>query len=111
MEKYKVLTSSLKYYFAVKYHMDGSSDLAAIEFISAFLGFYFLIICVALIIWALSIWLSIACIIDVAKKDEAVFKDKTLWIVLLILSFFLPFGIIIPIIYYFMYKPKMAFWK
>jgi len=83
---------------------------------SAVAGIYFslfwlLIVCVGIILSVLVIWLYIACFVDLAAKKEEDFKNKTLWLVLLIISFFVPFGTILPIVYYFMYKPRFKFWE
>lgn len=80
-------------------------------FLFSFLGIYCLILVGIFVFSALFMWLLIVCFIDVSNKTEEEFRDRTLWIILLIISFFIPFGFIIPLIYYFQYKPKMKFWE
>ncbi len=76
-----------------------------------FAGCNLLFLCIGLLLSIAAIWLFIACLIDVSRKSETEFKDRTLWLVILILGFFIPFGFIAPIVYYFKYKPNLYFWK
>ena len=67
------------------------------------------LICVLVVYW---FWL--ACLIDVFNKDPKEFQDRTLWIILLLVSFFIPgiiWQLIASAIYYVMYKPKLKFWE
>lgn len=86
-------------------------DSGSAIFLSLFTFIWIAIFCLSIIFSIFSIWLTIACLVDVSKKSESEFKDRTLWIILLIISFFVPLGIILPIVYYFTYHPKFLFWK
>lgn len=65
-------------------------------------GTFFLImsiIVLALLSLAFQIWM----IVDCAKRE---FGDKTLWLVLLVLGFFMQYGLIVSIVYYFVVKKE-----
>lgn len=51
----------------------------------------------------LSIAFQVWMIVDCAKRE---FADKTLWLVLLVLGFFMQYGLIVSIIYYFVVKKE-----
>lgn len=82
-----------------------------LSFLLFFGGFYALIMCLSVFFIILGIWLFIACIVDLIKKDEATFPEKTTWLVILIITFGLGLGFIPSVIYFVMYKPKFLFWK
>jgi hypothetical protein len=69
------------------------------------------ILLVALAVVFLILWIFIACLIDVFKKTDTEFPDRTLWIILLLGSLFLGFMGITTLIYYFMYRPRLDFWN
>lgn len=56
------------------------------------------------------LWVYIACLIDVFSKTEAEFPERTLWIVLLLGTLFFGMMWLVALIYYFLYRPKLAFW-
>lgn len=78
-------------------------------------AFGLLITCIVIfVVCAVSlllIWLFVASVVDVIRKDEAEFKDKTLWLVLLLGSTVVGLMWLSGIIYYFMFKPKLNFWE
>ncbi len=59
----------------------------------------------------LIIWLFVACLVDAFLKSEQEFPDRTLWIILLIGSAFVSLMWLSSIVYYFMYRPKLDFWR
>ncbi len=68
-------------------------------------------IAVVVAIVALVFWIMM--IVDCVKREESQFppgqeKNKTLWLIGLIVGLFLPFGIVIPILYFFMIKRKTS---
>ncbi len=52
---------------------------------------------------AFIIWMLIDCI----KRDEKDFKDRTLWIILLLIGIFCGYSGILSIVYYFAVKKKL----
>ena len=77
-----------------------------------FFGLFFLtipvlftlgIILLGLALTAFSVWMLIDCL----KRDEAEFKDKTLWTVLLAVGFFAGYSLILSIVYYFVVKKEL----
>jgi hypothetical protein len=88
--------------------MEAIFGLTFISFIGLF---YCLIFLFSIAVLVISIWLFIACIIDLSRKTEAEFPEKTFWLVILILTFVLGFGLITSLIYYFLYKPNLRFWN
>ena len=75
------------------------------EILSAamFFGFMFLIFSAILISIAgliLNVWMLVDCI----NREEEGFKDKTLWMILLVLGLFLQYSLIISLVYYFVVK-------
>jgi len=57
----------------------------------------------ALAFLAFVIWMLIDCI----KRDEKDFKDRTLWIVVLVIGIFCGYSGILSIVYYFAVKRKL----
>lgn len=68
-----------------------------------FVWFWITIILFSLCSLGFSIWMLIDCI----KREENNFKDKTLWTVLLAVSLFLGYNLILSVIYYFVVKRKL----
>lgn len=62
--------------------------------------FGILLVCLSI---AFVIWMLIDCI----KRKESDFKDRTLWIILLVLGIFLGYSFIISIVYYFAVKREL----
>lgn len=58
---------------------------------------------IGLVFFILNVWM----IIDVLGRDEKVLPNKTMWLVLLIVGFFVGFGGIVAIYYYFARKKKL----
>ena len=75
------------------------------------LSILFCILFFLLFIGIVTFWIYIASVVDVLKKDEKEFKDRTLWLVLLIGSLFIGMNWLTGIIYYVLYKPRLKFWK
>jgi hypothetical protein len=77
--------------------------------------FGLLLLCLVLFIgFAIAVaalWLYIACLLDALKKTEEEMPNRTIWIVVLIVTFFTGFSFIPSIVYYFLYNPKLDFWK
>jgi hypothetical protein len=69
------------------------------------------IIIVGLTISLAVLWLYLAGLSDVLRKTETEFKDRTLWIIVFAASFFMGFMWLSAIVYYFMYRPTLAFWR
>lgn len=72
-------------------------------------GFFvsYFLICGGLLIYSIFFWLWLSCLIHAYKND---FKDRNLWLSILLISFFIPgfiWHIIASIIYYAIYKPKL----
>ncbi len=59
----------------------------------------------------LMIWLYLACLVDVFRKTDTEFKDRTLWLVLLIAGLVFGYGGIAALIYYLLYRPRLDFWN
>lgn len=60
-------------------------------------------ILLAFVFLAFVIWMLIDCI----KRDEKDFKDRTLWLILLIVGIFCGYSGILSIVYYFAIKRKL----
>ena len=65
--------------------------------------FFTTIILLGLLSVAFSIWMLVDCL----QRDEAEFKDKTLWTVLLAVGFFTGYNLILSVVYYFVVKRKL----
>lgn len=68
-------------------------------------------IVIGLTIGIFFIWLFVACIVDVLRKNEAEFPDRTIWLVLLAISFFTGLAWLASLVYYFKFKPNLKFWE
>jgi hypothetical protein len=66
---------------------------------------------IGLAIAVLLLWIFGACLVDAFKKSEAEFPERTLWRILLISSAFVGLIWLSSLVYYFMYKPKLDFWR
>lgn len=55
-------------------------------------------LCLVFVVWML---------IDCIKRKEENFKDRTLWIVLLVLGLFFGYSLIISVVYYFAVKQEL----
>lgn len=67
------------------------------------------VICGGLLIYGVVFWFWLSCLIHAYKTDH---KDRVVWIVILLISFFIPgfvWQFIATIIYYVIYKPKLLF--
>ena len=75
------------------------------EALGALLGVTFvgmgLVVFVIIAFTIFAIVFNILMIVDCVQRD---FKDQTVWLVLLILGFFMGFGLIVAILYYLMVK-------
>lgn len=92
--------------------MSNGSEVAVFGLLSTFMVLFWCFILILIFaLTVLAIWLFVACIIDVTKKDESTFKDKNLWLVILAVSFFFGMSLIPSLVYYFLYKPRFKFWQ
>lgn len=75
-------------------------DLFARIFGSFLFLFFILLVlaCLAFVVWML---------VDCIGRDEKDFKDRTLWIMLLVIGIFSGYGGILSIVYYFAVKRKL----
>lgn len=65
--------------------------------------FVLLLILLIGLCFAFTVWMLVDCV----SRDEKDFKDRTLWIILLTLGFFLGYSFILSIVYYFAVKKKL----
>jgi uncharacterized BrkB/YihY/UPF0761 family membrane protein len=56
-------------------------------------------------------WIFAASVADAFNKTEDEFPDRTLWIVILLGSIFVLLPWLTGLIYYFIFKPSLKFWK
>lgn len=92
--------------------MSNGSEVFGFVLFSAFIFLaWCLFIVFIMVLSILVLWLFVACVIDVTKKDESTFKDKKLWLVILAVSFFFGISLIPSLVYYFLYKPRFKFWQ
>ena len=69
----------------------------------------FVLFCGFLLVF-LYFWLFLACLFDAFRKDRAEFKDRDLWIWILIRSTFIGLSGLAAVVYYISYRPKLRLW-
>jgi len=76
-----------------------------LELFRQFITFALIPLCmlISLAFLAFTIWMLIDCI----KRDEKDFKDRTLWLVILVIGLFAGYSGILSIVYYFTVKKKL----
>jgi hypothetical protein len=70
----------------------------SIPFILIFIAIFFSLLSKAFLIWML---------VDCINRDESEFKDRNIWLILLILGFFFGYTLVISLVYFFAVKRKL----
>ena len=71
------------------------------------MGIPFLFVTSIFLLGLLSLAFAIWMLVDCIKRDEAEFKDKTLWTVLLAVGLVTGYSLVLSVVYYFIVKKKL----